>query len=86
MGPDFEKYRPLLGDFDLSEAQKDDLLKAMWSIMDSFVDRAFGDDPVQQVVCKEAFGKASEKLGVADSDKVKSKNISKKKDYEDLKP
>ena len=86
MGPDFEKYRPLLDDFDLSRAQKDDLLNAMWLIMSSFVDRAFGDDPVQQVVCKEAFGKASENLGAADSDKVKSKKISKKKEYKDLKP
>ena len=45
------KYLPHLDRFDLSEHQKVELLRAVWQIMQSFVDRAFGDDPVQQV-CK----------------------------------
>jgi len=48
-GPDLDKYRRHVEHFDLSDAQKTDLLLAVWRIMQSFVDRAFGDDPVQQV-------------------------------------
>lgn len=47
--PDLDKYRRHVEHFDLSDAQKTDLLLAVWRIMQSFVDRAFGDDPVQQV-------------------------------------
>lgn len=47
-GPDLGKYRRHVEHFDLTDAQKADLLLAVWRIMQSFVDRAFGDDPVQQ--------------------------------------
>ena len=47
--PDLDKYRRHVDHFDLTEAQKTDLLLAVWRIMQSFVDSAFGDDPVQQV-------------------------------------
>lgn len=46
--PDLSKYRPYVDHFDLTDAQKDDLLLTVWRIMQSFVDRAFGDDSVQQ--------------------------------------
>lgn len=49
LAPDLDRYRRHVEHFDLSEAQKTDLLHAVWRIMQSFVDRAFGDDPVQQV-------------------------------------
>lgn len=86
MGPDFEKYRPLLDEFDLNEGQKDELIAAVWSIMGSFVDRAFGDDPVQQVTCGKAFGKAAESLGTDESNSVRSVSWYKIKDVGELKP
>lgn len=46
--PDLSKYRTYVDHFDLTDAQKDDLLLTVWRIMQSFVDRAFGDDSTQQ--------------------------------------
>ncbi len=48
MQPDIEKYRKYVNQFDLSEERKIELIHTVWRIMESFVDRAFGDDPVQQ--------------------------------------
>lgn len=45
--PDLDRYRHHVDHFDLTETQKTDLLLTVWRIMQSFVDRAFGDDPVQ---------------------------------------
>lgn len=42
-----ERYRSHVDHFDLSEKGKAELLMALWHIMGSFVDRAFGVDPVQ---------------------------------------
>ena len=36
--------------FDMPDDRKAELLFAVWRIMQSFVDRAFGDDPVQQAL------------------------------------
>lgn len=45
---DINKYRKYVDDYDLTEEQKVELLQTVWSIMESFVDRAFGLHPVQQ--------------------------------------
>lgn len=45
---DLTKYRRHVEHLDLSDREKTELLAALWQIMESFVDRAFGDDPVQQ--------------------------------------
>ena len=45
---DLSRYRRHVEHLDLPDEQKDELLLALWRIMESFVDRAFGDDPVQQ--------------------------------------
>lgn len=50
MTPDLQKYRPLVEEFDLTDAEKDELIHTVWQIMESFVDRAFGVDPTQQAV------------------------------------
>ena len=86
MGPDYEKYRPLLGDFDLTDAQKDDLLITMWSIMDSFIDRKFGNDPVQQVTCRQDFEKSSKNLGIHEKNKVRSQHTNRQGNYKELDP
>lgn len=43
-------YVGTVGNFDGSAAEKAELVRVVYSIMESFVDRAFGVDPVQQVV------------------------------------
>ena len=48
-------YRHHVERFEMPEAEKLELLHALWQIMRSFVDRAFGDDPVQ-LVCKIGDG------------------------------
>lgn len=47
MQPDLEKYRPYVDRYDLTEEQKVELIHTVWTIMESFVDSAFGTHPVQ---------------------------------------
>ena len=44
---DIEKYRHYLNGCDLSEAEKIELIKSVWTILESFVDHAFGCHPIQ---------------------------------------
>ncbi len=53
MGPDYDKYRPLLDEFDLADDKKDEFIDVMWALLDSFVVRAHGTDAVQKVVNKQ---------------------------------
>lgn len=65
---DVEKYQSFLDDTDLSDAQKEQLIEALWSIIVSFVELGFGVHPVQ-----EACGKLPEtgtESGKCDEDKV----------------
>jgi len=58
---DVEKYKELLDDPNLSEAEKESFLQALWSIVVAFVDLGFGVHPLQEVCAKElkeAFDKA----------------------------
>jgi len=47
---DLREYLPCLANTDLSETQKLEMLRTVWSIMSTFVDLAFGADPVQQAL------------------------------------
>lgn len=47
MPADLEKYRRYLDGYDLDEVQKAEFIHTVWTIMESFVDRAFGLHPVQ---------------------------------------
>ncbi|KPP80594.1 MAG: hypothetical protein HLUCCA04_13155 [Oceanicaulis sp. HLUCCA04] len=67
MGPDYEKYRPLLDEFNLADDKRDEFIDVMWALLDSFVARAYGTDAVQKVVDKQRRSS-----GKADSDEVKS--------------
>lgn len=74
MGPDYEKYRPLLDDFNLADDQKDEFIDVMWGLLDSFVARAHGTDAVQKAVEKQRVqsGKADEnKVFIEDSIKIR---------------
>lgn len=48
MLPDIKKYLPYFEGYNLTEAQKVDLIHNVWAIMECFADRAFGLNPVQQ--------------------------------------
>ncbi len=53
-----DKYLPELEDTDLSDAEKQEFLAALWSILVAFVELGFGIDPVQNAcgqVAKEYF-------------------------------
>lgn len=67
MGPDYDKYRPLLDEFNLSDDKKDEFIDVMWALLDSFVARAHGTDAVQKVVDKQR-----DKTSETDSDDVES--------------
>lgn len=45
---DIEKYQAYLDGSDLTPAQKEDFLRALWSVIVSFVDLGFGVHPAQQ--------------------------------------
>lgn len=46
---DIEKYRSLIDDPTLSEAQKEEFLRALWSIVVTFVELGFSVHPLQEV-------------------------------------
>lgn len=48
--PDIEKYKGDLDEFDLSDEDKAELIRALWSILAGFVDLGFGTAPVQAVL------------------------------------
>jgi hypothetical protein len=50
---DLEKYLVHVAHLDLPLLAKIELIKAVRFIMQSFVDRAFGDDPVQQAMGRD---------------------------------
>lgn len=50
VGVDVEKYKALLDDETLSEAEKEAFLQALWSIVVAFVDLGFGVHPLQEVI------------------------------------
>lgn len=58
---DLEKYRPFLEDDGLCDAQKEELLAALWNIMTAFVELGFGLHPVQQVGCGKLQPSSPEK-------------------------
>jgi hypothetical protein len=60
---DWDAYLPFFEDEDISEADKQELIEALWSIVVSFVDLGFGVHPVQQ-----ACGKSDDPLSDAPPD------------------
>lgn len=58
MTVDVERYQAYLDGSNLSEAEKEEFLQALWKIIVSFVDLGFGVHPLQEVCGKET-GKVS---------------------------
>lgn len=46
--PDIERYRAHVDNINAPQAQKDEVIKIVYRIMQDFVDRAFGTHPAQQ--------------------------------------
>jgi hypothetical protein len=55
---DVRKYQSLIDDPTLSEAQKEEVLRALWSIVVTFVELGFGVLPLQEV-CGQDSGRLS---------------------------
>ena len=73
---DVDKYRDHIKDFDLSEAERVELLKTIWLIMAAFVDLGFGVDSIQ--ILSSSDEKQPEPLahGVnRDDEQVNSKGV-----------
>lgn len=77
--PDLEKYRRHVAHFDLPEQEKTELLGTVWQIMQSFVDRAFGEVSVQLAVEKSG---AKDESG--DSSVIPSAQGSTLQNHQDL--
>jgi len=67
---DYEKYEHYLEDSNLTEAQKQEFLQALWNIIVNFVDLGFGVHPVQQAIAASC-GKKQETLA---KDRLSAKN------------
>lgn len=67
---DIEKYQAYLDGSDLTPAQKEDFLRALWSVVVAFVDLGFGVHPAQQA-CGQV-GNSLDLPAQADLDKVNS--------------
>jgi hypothetical protein len=63
---DAAEYLPEMAEFDLTEAQKIELLQTLWSIMRSFVELGFQAD-----ICGQIFGE-SNPLNLPQADNVQS--------------
>ena len=44
---DMSRYREIIGEMDINDEQKDDVIRVVHSIMQAFVDISYSNDPVQ---------------------------------------
>ncbi len=49
---DFARYQEFLDNTEMTEAQREEFLKALWSIIVAFIDLGFGIHPLQEVCGK----------------------------------
>lgn len=71
---DWDAYLPYFEDEDISEADKQELIEALWSIVVGFVDMGFGVHPVQQVCGKDVSLAAMPASDVVSSSNNPNKN------------
>lgn len=70
---DLKKYQSLIDDPSLSEAQKEEFLRALWSVIVAFVELGFGVHPLQEV-CGQDSGRFDQGAKRA-FDKVRSSDL-----------
>lgn len=81
---DVERYQALLDDSDMTDAQKEEFLQALWLIVVSFVELGFGVHPLQEVCGKDAeIGSDSAKYAF---DAVRSENSDDEENTNGLSP
>ena len=56
MPADFEKYRPFVDHFDLTESGKQELVNHVWAMMENSIDRALHSDPSQRAIADASWG------------------------------
>ncbi|MEM6890132.1 MAG: hypothetical protein AAF636_18655 [Pseudomonadota bacterium] len=78
---DVEKYQAYLDDPSLGDAQREELLRALWSIISAFVELGFGVHPTQQACGQVENG--LEAGGAPQSDVVGCKNTNLKREFND---
>ena len=66
-----EDYRHYTDGMDLSDAQKDELIRTIWALIEAQVDQAFGLHPVQHATAAKSEQK---KLFNATKDRLDSKS------------
>lgn len=76
-----EKYQYMLDGSGMNDAQKQDVLEALWSMVVAFVDLGFGVHPVQQA-CGQ-LEKELDQSANAESDQVKCKKPDLKNTFND---
>lgn len=79
---DVERYQHMLDSADLTEAQKREILEALWSIIVTVVELGFGVHPLQEVCGKP--DNLSEEWRAAQPDALDCKDSSEKDDREDV--
>lgn len=67
---DLDKYRPLMDGCDLSEAQKDELIHTLWTILEAFADEAFGLHPAQQIPASLMADDSTPRIDGVDLDRI----------------
>lgn len=79
---DVEKYQSWLDGSDFSDAQKEEFMQSLWSMVVSFVELGFGVHPLQEICGQDSFdGTVRPKQ---DFDQVKSGSQDTKKRSNDL--
>ena len=68
MPVDVQKYRKHLDGFDLTEAEKADLIHSLWTIMESFADRAFGLNTALPGAARDAWRESRGQTDGVDSE------------------
>jgi len=81
---DIKKYEALLDDPSLSEAQKEEFLRALWSIVVTFVELGFGVHPLQEVCGQDSGDSFPSAKGAFDQ--VKSNELVETQDDRDSGP
>lgn len=51
--PDIERYRAHVADINLPQGLKDQMILIVWRMMSDAIDRAYGTDPIQQLLRTE---------------------------------
>lgn len=45
--PNLQKYRDYMSEFDMTDEERDEVTLALWTIMNHFIDQAFGEHSTQ---------------------------------------